>query len=411
MKKVLIVSYYFPPINMIASKRYGSMCKYFEEYGYKPYILTTRHTRSVWLDVKMELELPVNKDQVIRIGKPEENCVVDNLILKIVLKFLERYKYASRTITGLIGWCEEIAKKIDLEQLKDIDIIIGTFPPMENLFAAYYLSKKLNIPYIAELRDLISDWTETSDGYRPTRMIDCAIEKYILMRAKGVIVVTPGFRDILKKRLPNKKFKVIFNGWDDRRELNTDKEHNGKYLYYAGSLYAHRLESFELLIKCIKQANKLLKNKIKFIVRSIGPKNLDVQAKKIVYRQNMQEYVSILEPAPESIVRNEQKNAYINVVLSTIHNEDIALMATIPGKVYELMAECVPILAVVPPKSDIEKVLNYTQKGITSISEKKIVNFILGGCEKCRGNQKITFFSRRKQAERLCEFMDELLKK
>ena len=91
MKNVLIVSYYFPPINMIAAKRYGTMCKYFEKYGYKPYILTTRHNRSVWLDVKMELELPVNKDQIIRIGKPEENCVVDNFAIKIVLRFFFFY--------------------------------------------------------------------------------------------------------------------------------------------------------------------------------------------------------------------------------------------------------------------------------------------------------------------------------
>lgn len=422
MKNVLIVSYYFPPINMIAAKRYGTMCKYFEKYGYKPYILTTRHNRFVWLDVKMELELPVNKDQIIRIGKPEENCVVDNFAIKIVLRFLEKYKFASRTISaGLIGWCEKIAERIDLGQLNDIDIVIGTFPPMENLFAAYYLSKKLNIPYIAELRDLISDWTEAVDGYRPARSLDCAVERYILKKAEGIITVTPGFRDILKRRLPDKKYKVIFNGWDSIGKLNENSEKsenffqtvywrsNIKYLYYAGSLYAHRLESFELLIKCIKKVNEQLENKVKLIVRSIGPKKLDIQARKMVDRQNMQEFVSILEPAPENVIRKEQKNAYINVVLSTIHNKDRALMTTIPGKVYELMAESAPILAVVPPRSDVEKVLHYTQKGITSISEKEIVDFILGKCEKYTGNQNIAFFSREKQAERLCGFMDELL--
>ena len=38
MKKILIVSYYFPPLNAMASKRYGYMCKYFRENGYEPEI-------------------------------------------------------------------------------------------------------------------------------------------------------------------------------------------------------------------------------------------------------------------------------------------------------------------------------------------------------------------------------------
>ena len=46
MKKILIVSYYFPPLNLIAAKRYGTMCKYFEEYGFEPYIITTKHDRA-----------------------------------------------------------------------------------------------------------------------------------------------------------------------------------------------------------------------------------------------------------------------------------------------------------------------------------------------------------------------------
>ena len=41
MKKVLIVSYFFPPLNIIAAKRYGTMSKYFIKNGYEPYVLTT----------------------------------------------------------------------------------------------------------------------------------------------------------------------------------------------------------------------------------------------------------------------------------------------------------------------------------------------------------------------------------
>lgn len=123
----------------------------------------------------------------------------------------------------------------------------------------------------------------------------------------------------------------------------------------------------------------------------------------------MQEYVSILPPVSGNMVQQEQKEAYINVVLSTIHEDDAALMTTIPGKVYELLNEEAAVLAIVPKGSDVEKVLQYTQKGITSVAEAEIIDFILRGSKKSKGNQNISYFTRERQAKRLCRFMDKVL--
>ena len=84
-------------------------------------------------------------------------------------------------------------------------------------------------------------------------------------------------------------------------------------------------------------------------------------------------------------------------------------MTTIPGKVYELLNSRAPILAVVPQKSDVGRVIRCTNKGIASVSEEEIIRFILGECEKYVGNKKIEYFSREKQAERYCKFMDRVL--
>lgn len=419
MKKVLVVSYYFPPINMMAAKRYGTMCRYFEKNGYEPYVITTEHIRSKGLDVKMELEHTLDESHVIRIGRTNKNNVVKSFYGKWLLNILQRGRYISRTFTeGSFGWYEKVKENIDLEKLHNIDIIIGTFPPMENLFVAYYLAQKLKIPYIADIRDLISDYTETGDGYRSAEKVDRIVERYILSKAGGIITVTPGFRKILKARFLNQKFKVVFNGWDrDGRAGNgllpvcqLDSDGNkDKYLYYAGSLYLHRLESFKLLVQCIKIANKKKNDKLFFIVRSIGPKELDARAKNIVRQEGMQEYVKILEADSERVVRIEQKKAYINVVLSSIHVNDKALMTTIPGKVYELMNEKAPVLAVVPKASDIEKVLKYTNKGIASVNKEEVVDYLMEEHKRYTGNKKILDFSREKQAERLCSFLDEVL--
>lgn len=410
MKKVLIVSYYFPPINMIAAKRYGTMCKYLEKYGYKPYIITTRHDKSCGLNVRLDLESPVNEGQIIRIGQARNNTDIQSVFCNLLLQVMRNCKISSRTLTSLsIGWYEMVKRDIYLNKLKDIDIIIGTFPWMENLFVARYLSKQLNCPYIVDIRDLISDYAEADEGYKRSKFIDKILEKYILSNADGIVTVTPGFRDILRKRFPNKPYKVVFNGWDEKTKIETKPKEKIKYLYYAGSLYLHRLESFELLMECIKRINLKTDDKIKFIVRSIGPKKLDMKAKEMIKQENMQEYVSILDAASEDIVKSEQRDAYINVVLSTIHEDDASLMTTIPGKVYELLNYEAPVLAIVPPNSDVDKVLNYTNKGIASTSEDEIIDFILKNNTKYKGNKNTAYFSRKNQAKRLCQFMDKVL--
>lgn len=411
MKKILIVSYYFPPLNIIASKRYGTMCKYFEQYGYKPYILTTKHNRNyIEWDVHFDLKLPVDEEQLICLGKSKENCEVNNKFIKFVLRFIAKKEIMSGTLERkAFGWYEQVKKNIDLEKICDIDIIIGTYPGMENLYVASYLSRKIGCPYIVEVRDLISDYMDMSAKRKNVRWLDRIIEKNILNRASGIVTVTPGFRDILRRRFSYKKFSVVFNGYDGEKNARELAKPSEKYLYYAGSLYLHRLESFRLLVKCLRKANLESHEKIKFIVRSIGPKELDMEAKRIIKRERMQEYVKILEAVPEEIVIQEQRQAYINVVLSTLHEQDAAFMATIPGKLYELLNVVPPILTIVQKNSDVGKVLNYTQKGIASASEEEIINFILKDCKLYTGNRNIDYFTRKRQARRLCKFVDEVL--
>lgn len=414
MKNVLIVSYIFPPVNMIASKRYGTMCKYFEENGYMPYILTTKHDEVMETGMRLDCEIPINKRQIMQVGSVRRNQEAQHSGWGSVSGLLNHWKYFSRTIeTAGMGWCEQVKAEIELEKLKDIDIIIGTFPPMANLSVALYLSKKLKIPFIADIRDLISDYSEAPAGYKRAFLIDKIMERNALKKAAAIVPVTSGFKAILKRRYPSKKFKVIYNGWDRKKLQQQDagKVEIEKYLYYAGTLYPHRLESLKLLIKCLKNINGRSCEKVKFIIRSNGPLDLNARAKNIIRQEGMQECVQVLEAVDENIVRNEQEKAYINVVLSSIDSEDQALMTTIPGKIYELLKEKPPILAIVPGCSDVAKVLHYTNKGIASINEAEITEFIVKKKESYIGNQKINFFSRRMQAKRLCKFMDQLLAK
>ena len=407
MKKILIVSYYFAPLNNIAAKRFGTMCKYFEKYGYEAYILTTRPHLHCSENAQMDLEVPIPDERIIRIGRTGTAYKPASAWAQIALQFIEKRNMQSRALTELaLGWYEKVKEELNLNLVKDMDIVIGKYPGMENLLVARYISRKLKCPFVADIRDLITEYSEDAGARQRSFKLDSFVERFVLWRASGLVPVTCGFRDILMRKYPKKKMRVIFNGWEcSGVNTKAQREH---YLYYAGSLYAHRLESFELLMRCLKQVVEVMD--IRMIIRSIGPRGLDERMRRMIQDEGMESYIEIREAANGTVVREEQHKAYMNVVLSSVHPEDQALMTTVPGKLYEVLSENAPVLAVVPESSDVAKIVRRTNKGLASISEKKIVKFILNGEKDFPGNKYVKFFSREKQAERYCEFLDSIRK-
>ena len=60
MKKVLIISYHFPPVNNIASRRFGEMVSFMPNFGWEPFVLTTKS--------KGTLPVLIPEKKIIRIG-------------------------------------------------------------------------------------------------------------------------------------------------------------------------------------------------------------------------------------------------------------------------------------------------------------------------------------------------------
>lgn len=407
MRNVLIVSFYFPPLNSIAAKRYGTMCKYFRENGYEPYILTTVKDNR-FFGSKHDLAIPISEKNIIRIARKEPDSGIKAYGISKWMTLFDKLKLASRVMeSGDLLWYENIKEMVDLKRLKSVDIVIGTYGPMGNLYAAKYIAKRLGCPYIAELRDFISDWKWLPDGYRQSYMLDSIVERRMLSLADGIVVVAPRVKKILQRRYPQKRIVTIFNGWDESR-AETISGSQEKYLYYAGSLDEHILEGFIILLRALKKVNE--KENVKFILRLVGFQKLNNRAKEIVREMEMENKVMILSPAAGDVIKEERGRAYINVVLNAIHEEEQEWMAMMCGKTYEYMNEKAPILAVTPPKSDLAQVISYTKKGIGTIAEDEIVDFILHTNSKYEGNDNVRKFSRKYQAKRLCRFMDYILK-
>lgn len=403
-KKVLIVSYHFPPLNSMAAKRYGYMCKYMCENGYEPYVITARARGGGYLNVKMDLTVPIPETNIIRIGAVGIRYPITSVLPTIMIDNYRKKKKKSRIMAEESwGWLEKVKKEINLNKLQDIDIIVGTFPSTGNLLVGKYIARQLNIPFIAEIRDLISDYDEGYDWNEQEKRKEVFLEKCLLHGVDGIIAVTDGFKKILSERYPRIKIESIYNGWDDNdRPILSEKKSN--YIYYAGSLYEHRVESLLLLFGIIKNMDE----EIEIRIRSLGPEIFDNRLRSEICKMGLQDRVKMLKPMPENVIQREQAEAYINLLVSSLHEDDPALMATLPGKLFELMRVDSPILAIVSNKAEIGNVLSITKKGIATTDEKEIRNFILNSYVDFDGNEEVLDYSRKNQTKKLCHFMDKM---
>lgn len=397
MKNVLIVSFFFPPYNSIASKRYGTMAKYMESYGFRPYILTIGAERNG--------KIPIDKRQIIRIAWLEK--ISSSLTLA---GLLDKFKIYLRTVDFSVGWYNDIKKHTAdiIQQFPEIDIVIGTYGPMANVLVARYLARKYNVPWILEIRDLISLYLDdVPEGYRHPIWIDSFIEKYISNSAAGLIPVTKGYKNILNHYYFNsKKTCVIYNGWENntynfenQSSINTEK-----YIYYAGRLYEHRLNSLYLLIKAVnslRQKGYKIKVKMRITIQQESIKdfihNLSNEEK---------DSVELLPSCQDEQTIQEKQNAHINVVFSDLNDDKDYLLATIPGKLMELLCFKPPILVIASPHCEMKAILDETKKGIVTNGIDDIENFIINGYKNCKGiHRNILRYSRKYQAAKLCRFL------
>lgn len=410
MKKVLIVSYTFPPHNHIAAKRYGIMCKYMPEYGYEPYVLTcnipNKYNTGRAKPLNTGLSERFMAQNVLRIGKMYQTKV-NSMFWILILDCLKYFKLNMRGFDELsLSWFQECKKQWKcIESIGKPDLVLATYPFAGNIYVAKYLSQKWNIPYIVEFRDLLSEYSEVEQDERRFVWGDYCIERYLLHNAKALIGVTKGFCKVLCEHY-NKPITVIYNGHDTEAYTPSLQDEN-EYLYYAGSLYGYMIPGFYLLFEVLKKISE--KQKIIMKIRISGGKNHISKLKSFIRKKKLEDLIEILPECSAEQAQEERKKALINVVLGDIR-EKKDLQIVIPAKLMELISVGRPILAISSEKAEMAGILNRTKKGIATSDQIKIYEFIMDRWGNFKGEARQIFhYSRKTQCRKLCHFLNQVL--
>ena len=402
-KKLLIISYYFPPFNIIGSMRFGEMVKYLERYGWQCHVLTVHS--------KGDLDVNLPQSRIIRIGNIskrkkvnfkniiEGEVNIDDFIFKLLGKMNINFRMLNMyPFTWSLKVLKELKKYESL--FKDTDMILATYNPSDDLWLAKYISRKYNIPFVADFRDLGALLPMKRN--KITDRIDFLLEKTVLKNAKALTSVSPTLANILKRE-HKKKSKVIYNGWDNFTEY---KEKHGGYLYYAGGFYSHRMESVYMLIETLKKFPD-----IKLKIHSQGPEVLLNKIREFAKKNNV-ENIELFPPIKQKEVFKEANNALANLVFESLEKKNEAHKGNLTGKFLQLIALSPPVLSIARDDNDMGNILNETKKGKLCSTSKQIEKFLIeltGNREKYKGNDKVFNYSKENQAKKLSNLLNEVL--
>jgi len=439
MKRVLIVSYYFPPQSYIGSLRLGKLAKYLPEYGWEPVVLTVdperknsgnflpvemscgRVIRTRDFDMTNELKKMVHIDYSTSVFNLEEKMSQAKISKsqQAKIKALECVMWFVSQFVSFpdpqIGWYF-IVKKYFTNILKECeaDILFTSSSPSSSHLIGRYLKGELNVPWVADFRDL---WTQNHISRRiyPLWKVEQKVEKNVLKMCDAVTTVSKPLAEQLLS-FHGKPVSVVTNGFDeddyDRMPLTKISETRAFKIVYTGKIYPHKQDP-SVLFRAVKDL--LNEGFIRMCELEIDFFGRDASwAKRISYNMGMEEIVNFrgLVPYNESIQRQTESD-----LLLLLEWTDNQARGVYTGKIFEYLGAGKPILAVGPKGGVVDELLKETGAGVLVSNHEEtkamlkqwITLFRERGFIPYYGRDEIiSKYSRRSQAKILAELFDNL---
>ena len=376
-KKVLIITYYWPPSGGSAVIRWLKFAKFLPQFDWQPVIYTPLNPEAPFEDPELEKDVPFEAEIIktkiwepynwykIFTGKKKKD--------KIQVGFLsEKKKPGFLSKLGIyirgnyfipdarVFWVEPSVKKLT-KYLKDnpVDAIVTTGPPHSLHLIALKLKQKLNIPWLADFRD---PWTNI-DFYKDLMLTHSSdkkhrkLEKEVVGKADAIVSIARNMTEEFRA-VGGKNLYTITNGFDpDDKPDNQFKKENGFVILHTGTIAKSRNpEVFWKSVSELITENKELASVIK--IKLIG--KLDASVYEFIEKYQLNAYCEIIDFLPHDEIMKEQSKA---AVLLLLINDTPNAKGILTGKFFEYMCSERPVLAIGPADGEVAEILTETGAG------------------------------------------------
>ncbi len=380
MKKVLIVTYYWPPAGGPGVQRVLKFVKYLPKFGWQPLILTVANGEYPAIDKSLEKNIP-SECKIFKTSSLEpmalykrfmgldKNANIPTAVLadsnpSFKKRFANWVRLNIFVPDAKIGW-KRFAVKEGLEIIKNEkpDLIFSSSPPPTVHLIASELAKRRNLKWIADFRDPWTDIHYYEDQPRLSfvKALDKKYEHRALNQADIVTCISQLDIELdFAKKTDVAKCINIPNGYDEDDFVSIDTSNSSTEKFTILHLGAVNKERNP--VKFFKAVNSLREKgaitKQNFQITFVG--KVESIIKDTVEQNNISELVNYVDYLPHSkaLKQIEKANALLLLVTQSQKNRRI-----LPGKTFEYMRTGKYILALGPEDGEVSRIITETKTG------------------------------------------------
>ena len=369
-KKVLIISYYWPPAGGPGVQRWMKFVKYLPEYNIKPILYVPENPNYPIYDYSLNDEvsekLEIIKNPITEISNIISNSKSLNLIRSGNIPNPKEQSLFQRLLFFIRGnlfipdmkilWKNKSIDFIEnyLSKTK-IDVVITTGPPHSLHLIGYELKKRLNIKWISDFRD---PWVNLNYLNRfhllpSVKRRHKKLRDKVLINSNSVIVTSEKLKKLYKEIAPN-IFKIT-NGYDyEYSTVNIDSKFS---ISHIGSLYPERNPKYlwDIIDEiCINNEEFRSNLQINFIGNT---------SEKIIKYLSNKTFNSCIKFFDYVDYKRAIEFMCSSQILLMVEVNDNDSSYAIPGKLFDYLNSKRPIIAIGPDKSEVNQILYDTNAG------------------------------------------------
>jgi len=379
-KKLLIITYYWPPAGGPGVQRWLKFVKYLPDFNTQPIVYIPENPTYPIIDNGLQSEVSekaiILKKKIVEpygfasfFGKNKTKKISSGIIPN-----QKKQSFVEKTLLWVRGnifipdsrflWVKPSVNYLKkyIEENK-IDTIVTSGPPHSLHLIGLQLKKELNVKWFADFRD---PWTTI--GYHKVLKLSSsaekkhkALEKEVLTTADTIIVTSKTTKTEFQA-ITSKPIEVITNGYDV--EKVTKQPLDEKFtLAHIGSFLSERNPRilWKALRELIKENPDFKKD---FQLKLIGAVSQEVLDTITEFRLN--DYVLNLGYVSHQEAVEHQRKSQVLLLIEINSNDTKSI---IPGKLFEYMVSERPIIAVGPEGSDFAEIITSTNTGVFFLND------------------------------------------
>ena len=375
LKKILIITYYWPPAGGPGVQRWLKFVKYLPDFGVQPIVYIPENPTYPIVDENLVKEV---SDNVIilrqNIFEPYQlaSFLSKNKTKKMnsgIIPNQKKQSFLDKTLLWIRGnlfipdarvfWVKPSVAYLEKYIVENnIETIVTSGPPHSLHLIGLELKQKLDIKWFADFRD---PWT-TIGYHKSLRLSRFAAKKHKALEHKvlntaDTIIVTSKTTKSEFQAITTQPIAVITNGYDTE-EVGKQTLDSKFSLAHIGSFLSER-NPLILWKSLVELLNEIPDFKSHLEVKLIGAVSQEVL--ETINKYKLDPFLNNLGYVSHKEAVTHQRKSQV-LLLIEIDSDDTR--SIIPGKLFEYMVSGRPIIAIGPQNSDFAEIITNTNTGV-----------------------------------------------